>query len=355
MRQSKLNLRCGDVVQVRSQEEIMATLDDRGCFEHLPFMPEMMRYCGQQFRVYKRADKTCDTITGSGGRRMMDAVHLDELRCDGSEHGGCQAGCLIFWKEAWLRRIDTSANKTIVPRIDTSSCMSGIGKQVLNTNQSAFADHLSTSIYQAGSEAHDASPKFSCQATELLTATSPLSPWDARQYLRDVWSRNASVSQLLKVLLLAVTHRIIGIGISYRVLIACYNLLSTLFNGTPYPFRAGEIPNSSRTPTIQTDLQPGELVRVRPFAKILKTLNSDNKNRGLRFDAEMVPYCGNVYRVERRVYNIINEYTGEMMRFHNSCIVLTGVYCRAQYSQGRLMCPRSIPIYWREIWLERVT
>ena len=37
---------------------------------------------------------------------MRDTVYLEDLRCDGSGHGGCQAGCRIYWKEAWLRRVD---------------------------------------------------------------------------------------------------------------------------------------------------------------------------------------------------------------------------------------------------------
>ena len=37
---------------------------------------------------------------------MRDTVFLDGLRCDGSGHGGCQAACRIYWKDAWLRRVD---------------------------------------------------------------------------------------------------------------------------------------------------------------------------------------------------------------------------------------------------------
>src|SRR5262245_10289269 len=69
----------------------------------MPFMPEMLRYAGQRIRVAKSAHKTCDTVNQTGGRRMRNAVHLDGLRCDGSAHGGCQAKCLFFWKEQWLR------------------------------------------------------------------------------------------------------------------------------------------------------------------------------------------------------------------------------------------------------------
>ena len=28
-------------------------------------MPQMFRYCGQRFQVYKRAHKTCDTVSGA--------------------------------------------------------------------------------------------------------------------------------------------------------------------------------------------------------------------------------------------------------------------------------------------------
>ena len=40
---------------------------------------------------------------GPGVRRLPDTVLLDGLRCGGGEHGGCQAQCLLYWKEAWLR------------------------------------------------------------------------------------------------------------------------------------------------------------------------------------------------------------------------------------------------------------
>jgi hypothetical protein len=82
----------GQWVEVRSMEEILSTLDRRGRLEGLPFMPQMFRYCGQRFRVYKRAHKTCDTVNDYKGRRMNRAVHLDGIRCDGQAYGGCRAG-----------------------------------------------------------------------------------------------------------------------------------------------------------------------------------------------------------------------------------------------------------------------
>src|SRR5579883_3422008 len=95
--------RAGDLVEVRSEAEILGTLDERGMLEGMPFMPEMLQYCGRQFRVGQVAHKTCDTIHYSGIRRVSAAVHLADLRCDGSAHGGCDADCLFFWKDAWLK------------------------------------------------------------------------------------------------------------------------------------------------------------------------------------------------------------------------------------------------------------
>ena len=54
----------GEWVEVLSKEEILRTLDQNGRLEDLPFMPQMFRYCGQRFQVYKRAHKTCDTVSG---------------------------------------------------------------------------------------------------------------------------------------------------------------------------------------------------------------------------------------------------------------------------------------------------
>src|SRR5258708_37691057 len=111
---SALNLKAGEWVEVRSREEILATLDKNGCLENMPFMPEMFAFCGQRFRVYKRAHKTCDTVFPVRGRRVNAAVHL-ETRCDGQAHVGCPARCMIFWKEALLKPINFKYTRDACP------------------------------------------------------------------------------------------------------------------------------------------------------------------------------------------------------------------------------------------------
>ena len=87
----ELNLFAGELVEVRSAEEILATLDENGRLNAMPFMPEMLQYCCKQFRVFKVAHKTCDNIQPWNMRTVKDAVHLTGLRCDGQAHDGCDA------------------------------------------------------------------------------------------------------------------------------------------------------------------------------------------------------------------------------------------------------------------------
>ena len=98
-------LKAGDWVEVLSKKEILGTLDATGKLDGMPFMPQMFQYCGKRFRVYQRAHKTCDTVESQRARKLAGGIHLN-LRCDGKAHGGCQAACLIFWKEDWLKPVD---------------------------------------------------------------------------------------------------------------------------------------------------------------------------------------------------------------------------------------------------------
>jgi len=97
-------LRPGDVVELRPAAEILATLDSNASLGGMPFMPEMLQHAGKRLTVSRRVEKICNNVddTQTPGRRMRSTVHLEELRCDGSGHDGCQLGCRIYWKEEWL-------------------------------------------------------------------------------------------------------------------------------------------------------------------------------------------------------------------------------------------------------------
>ncbi len=102
-RLERLNLEAGEFVQVKSMQEIMETLDDAGRCKGLQFMPEMWKYCGRTFRVFRKVSKLM--IEGTGEfRRIAGTVLLENVMCDGSAHYDCDASCFHFWKEAWLTR-----------------------------------------------------------------------------------------------------------------------------------------------------------------------------------------------------------------------------------------------------------
>jgi len=330
----RLGLRAGDWVVVRTQEEILATLDDRARLDSLPFQPEMLAFCGKRMRVAKVAHKTCDNIKKTGGRRMLDAVHLEGGRCDGAGHGGCMADCVFFWKESWLRRED-----------DVSAPFKGES----TLTEGAVRD----AAYVPGQE-HVADPIYVCQTTALFEATTLLPWWDVRQYVRDVTSGNHGAWHMIKLLLLAVYRRLVDFGVGYGVLVNSYNRFQRIRGGKPYPIGGGEIPDGKPTPTEVLDLKPGEWVEVKPSSEILQTITRSGFNRGMRYDMEMAKYSGERHRVQMRVDKLINEHTGKMTPVKSACIQLEDVYCRAECTSKRIGCPRASNTYWREIWLRRV-
>jgi hypothetical protein len=48
-----LDLQPGELVRIRSLEEIRSTLDEAERYRGLYFMPEMEEFCGKKFRVFK--------------------------------------------------------------------------------------------------------------------------------------------------------------------------------------------------------------------------------------------------------------------------------------------------------------
>ena len=320
-------LRTGDVVEVRSEAEILRTLDAEGKLDGLPFMPEMLSFCGQRYRVRGRAHKACDTIDWQQFRRMESAVHLEELRCDGSAHGGCQAGCLLFWKEAWLRPVAQQE-----------------GERTPETGAAGASREALTAATQIGTN-EAGQTLFSCQATQLTNASKGLLPWwEPSQYVQDVASGNSTVFRVVRALLVGLFNRF------QRANARFFPRFCVIRGCKRYPFIEGTAASGS-TPTGSLDLQPGEIVEIKSREEIFATLDGDDKTQGLRFDGEMLKYCGRRARVLRRMENIIDEKTGRMLRIRRDCVILDGVICAGDYHRS---CPRAIYPYWREAWLRRV-
>lgn len=312
---ARTEFRRGDLVEVRAPRAILATLDDEGALEGLPFMPEMAVHCGGRFRVSARADKVCDTVLFSGSRRMPGAVLLEDLRCDGNAHDGCQAECRLFWKEAWLRKVE----KDEAP------------EQFTEEDRRALVARARVSV-----RVHFAEPGcgYRCQATEVPRCTEHLRTWDPRPYARELTSGNVPLGPFLRTMARAIVEepaRKLGI--------------------TPQVALAG---TRRRTPADRLDLQPGEWVRVKSREEIARTLDARGMNRGLRFDREMLFFCGQTFRVRRRVDRFIDETKGKLIDLQTDAVILEDAVCRGDHVPTRWFCPRAIYPFWRECWLERV-
>lgn len=311
-------LHVGDFVQVRSAAEILQTLDSGGALDGLPFMPEMLRFCGSRFRVNRRVDKINDMKTKTGLRRLCDTVTLEGLRCDGSGHDGCQAECKILWKDAWLQRVT-------VDMISNGAQADAMPRDVAVLNGSCVG--LKTKSHY--SEA-DGSVYF-CQMTELLRASEPMSWWDARQDLRSLFSGNVG---LIAFLVASLTR--------------LFNTVQAFRGGCGYPYWPAS--DRSSTPRDDLGLKPGDRVRVKSKEAIAKTLDRNSRNRGLRFDREMIRFCGHRFAVRRCVSKIIGEDSGRMVTMKTLCITLEGVTATGEFLR---FCQQSEFPFWREAWLQR--
>jgi hypothetical protein len=254
----------------------------------------------------------------------------------------------LFWKEAWLKPLSGPDAP-----VDGGSAQETARSQGCSEQQVVAATRIGSSA--SGSD----EPLYSCQATLLPAASAPLKWWDYRQYLEDLTSGNASFGRLIAGGLYVLYHWLVNWTRRHswrvsRALVRIYDRVQKMRGGTPYPRRQGTIPRGQPTPERNLDLAPGELVRVRPLEQILATLDQRNRNRGMFFDAEEVPFCGKTFRVRSRVRRIIDERTGRLLTLKGQNVILENAWCQARYSDRRMLCPRAIYPFWRETWLERL-
>ena len=99
-----LNLQAGEWVQVKSLDEIYQTLDEKGKLKGLFFMPEMEKFCGKKFKIFKKVEIIELESTGEIRKLTFPAVFLEGVYCDGKYHDGCDRSCFLFWREEWLKK-----------------------------------------------------------------------------------------------------------------------------------------------------------------------------------------------------------------------------------------------------------
>jgi hypothetical protein len=250
---------------------------------------------------------------------------LNELRCDGSAHGGCEAACLLFWKEQWLKKAGPAG-------ANANFSFSRFRAADPAVRQRCTEETLLRSTrHDPNQSESEVDYRFSCQATCVTRFTSPLPWWDVRQYFRDLLSGNVRFVEFISGLFLGAYNKLR----SFRGHCDTHRLSGT----------------RSRTPSENYDLKPGDLVRIKCTRDIRDTLDARGKNRGLTFTRDMVAFCDHEYRILRRVHKIIDERTGKLVSLAGGCLILDGVVCSGRLNR---FCPRLTYQFWHDIWLSKL-
>ena len=98
-------LQPGDIVRIRSKNEIRATLNPWNSLKGCIIMEEMWPYCGTTKRVFKRVDRFLDERDYLV-KKCYNLVILEGVFCNGTvDFGICDRTCFFFWREEWLEKI----------------------------------------------------------------------------------------------------------------------------------------------------------------------------------------------------------------------------------------------------------
>jgi len=98
-------LKAGDMVRVRSVQEIQATLNPWGELKGCSFMEGMTPFCGTNRRVFKSVERFMDERNYQM-RKARGIILLEGVFCEGTDAlGRCDRSCLFFWREEWLEKI----------------------------------------------------------------------------------------------------------------------------------------------------------------------------------------------------------------------------------------------------------
>ena len=143
----------------------------------------------------------------------------------------------------------------------------------------------------AGSQSRDSGARQSTPARpQRFTTSARMRMRNPRQYIRDLGAGNSASGLAAD----SRVQRAVDFALSIlRALCADsgepVQLSATQTPRSSYPFVSGRLEKA----LVETlNLQLGELVQIRTKKKIMATLDNASRNRGLRFDFEMLIWCG---------------------------------------------------------------
>jgi hypothetical protein len=97
----------GDMVRVRSREEVGVLLDSFSKTDGCLFMPRMWRSCDRHFKIVKIVDDIYDEYRAEMCRTRIPLYILEGAICDGDMEEldlRCDRTCYYLWHENWLEK-----------------------------------------------------------------------------------------------------------------------------------------------------------------------------------------------------------------------------------------------------------
>ena len=313
-------LRRGELVEVRSAAEILATLDDTERSEGLPFMPEMLAHIGRRFTVEARVERACDTINKGGRVRRMRQTRPA--------------------RRPALRRLGPRRLRRGVPPV----LEGGVAAQVADSGETG---NVAPAAGAGADRALEDLARRTRDACRGRTSRLPL-PGDGVR-------RGVGGARLVGfAIVLARGHvrqRRVCCDSSRSARGSSYEEIRRRLGLWSYPVKSTG--RREDRPARSSTSRPGTRVRIRPADEISETLDATLKTRGSgstgRCFRTAAARAGSTGRVER----FIDEGSGRMIELKSECVILDGVFCKGHLSEGRWFCPRAIYSWWRDDWLER--
>jgi len=103
-----LDLQPGELVRVKSHQEILETVNVYNQNRGLSWDVEMVPYCGGTYRVLKRVTRIIDEKTGLMREMKNPCIMLDSAICTGRysrRRKFCPRSIYPYWREIWLERV----------------------------------------------------------------------------------------------------------------------------------------------------------------------------------------------------------------------------------------------------------
>lgn len=292
----------GEVVRIRTREEILLTLDANSSLDGCLFAGQMLDWCNTTQRVLKVVRCVFDECEYRMYETKYPFYILDGLICDGCvsefEHV-CDHGCQLLWHEEWLEE--------------------GSENYVFETDESI----------QCGID----------EKTENTPTESILAPRSCQlKAIDEIKNRNSWFENIMQY----------RITILWSVKI---NFIYTL-NSLSRLFAANQNKYGENLPS-DGDIRPGDAVRVLGKNELKTILDAGNKYKGCQFVPEMFQFCDKEFVVLKTVKYFFDERQKRMCRC-NDIYLLSGVMCSGRRRAFSIPCDRSCFYFWHKHWLRKI-